>query len=112
MDKNLICEVLLAQRAVLYEFRKQTQLNRSDIETMIMFNNDSVLSAYEVRTFFKHTNPQQVLTTIKKLVKLKVIQRLTYGTKGKPSLYILTENGKPLLNQYFDAFKLYLQSSS
>ena len=112
MDTNLICEVILAQRAALYQFRKETSLNRSEIEIMCYGRKYLVFNTYQVREFFQKNNPQQTIGTIKKLAGMKVLQRLTYGTKGKPSLYILSEHGKNILNQYFDAFKIGLSSPS
>lgn len=105
-----IYEFTLAQRQVLYEYRKQSNLNRADIELMCFALKNFTFTIYQARRLFPNTNPQQTVRQIKKLVGLTVLQKIPCVNSGKPQLYILSENGKNLLNQYFDIFTSKLAS--
>ena len=49
-------------------------------------------------------NTQQVIRTIKKLQAINLLETIRTGTKGKPAIYMLTENGNKALNDYLSAF--------
>lgn len=103
--RSLIHAIMLNQRAVLSDFRKQTQLAKFDIEILCFANVDNVFNTYQIRQFFNNTAPQQIYRSIKKLIGLNLIEVLQMGRKGKPTCYIATKKGEKYLHDYFKAFE-------
>jgi hypothetical protein len=104
-NEHFIFQFTLAQRQVVYEYRKQHNLNRADIELMCFALKNGLFTTYYARKVFPNTNPQQTIKQIKKLVDLKVLYLIPKLLKAKSSLYSLSIRGEGLLNEYFSALE-------
>ena len=102
--RSLLTAITLVQRAVQCEFKELHQLTSADIEIICFARNNNLFNIYQVRLYFKAMNTQQVIRTIKKLQAINLLETIRTGTKGKPAIYMLTENGNKALNDYLSAF--------
>lgn len=108
---NLIRTVLINQRSILFDLRKQIPLAKFDVEVICVAGRNRLFTSYEIRKHFSMTSPQQVYRCIRKLVRLSVVMMMEKGLNGKPTYYRVTEQGYKYLNDYFVAIENALHSN-
>lgn len=104
-NTDLIRAVLISQRAILFDLRKQIPLAKFDVEVICVAGRNKLFTTYEIRKHFSMTSPQQVYRCIRKLVRLSVVVMMEKGIGGKPTYYRVTEKGYRYLNDYFVAIE-------
>jgi hypothetical protein len=104
MNEQLLIYTLSHQRRVQAQFRKQTSLNRVDLEFVAFASQIPMFTANKSYKHFASMNIQQA-RTLKKLVELNVLEVLRQGSQGRPAIYCLSHIGKNLLSSYLDLWR-------
>lgn len=97
--RNLIREILLNQRAVLFDLRQQTPLAKFDVEVICFASGKQFFTTYDIRQHFDKTTPQQIYNCLKKLIKLDMVENFSITEQRK--IYSVTEKGICYLNDYY-----------
>jgi hypothetical protein len=104
MDKATVSVIIkfitLNQRNINYLFRKENGLNKTHVEILALANALTCVNPYEVQKQFMQMNIQQVRLGIKKLSLMGALELMRPGIKNKPAVYMITTNGRELLDSY------------
>lgn len=106
-QENLL-KITIVQRNVIYDFRKQTGINRSGIEIMAYASNQLIFTIYDLLISYRQMNVQQLRKAVKRLVVLDVLECVGTGTKGKAKVYMLSPKGKRLVENYISLWATYI----
>ena len=91
---------ILNQRKVNSQFRKETGLNRTNLEILSFANSVISFNPYQVQQKFNEMNLQQVRLGIRKLVTIGALEILLSGARNKPAVYLISKLGKEILVSY------------
>ncbi len=105
--KAVIREIMLNQRNINCLFNKENGVNKYDLEILAFanaayVNNVPCFSLYKVHKRYNEMNIQQVRRGVNKLVKMGAIERMGQGIKGNPVAYIISGEGKKLIDGYYE----------
>lgn len=98
--KSFVSSFTLNQRTVACLFRKDFGLNRTHVEILAFAKTVVCFNAYELHKRYIEMNMQQIRVGIRKMAQEGSIELISAGVKGKPSVYMITNKGKRLLDDY------------
>jgi hypothetical protein len=105
MGDQLILEAITHNRRALVVLRKTLQITKTDIEVLAFAHRVGLFSTFQLRTFYLHTNIQQLRASLQGLVKAGNIDLINAAVKNKPAHYMITYKGTLLMAKYIQIIR-------